>query len=99
VNPHKQPGDPIKYVVLLLFENHSFDQMLGRFKRVFNRLAGVDPGNPTVNRNDGKEFRQGETTELQIILHSRHEVNHVAAQMKDHHGRFVKDFIEAMAAA
>jgi phospholipase C len=95
MNPHQRPDDPIKHVVLLLFENHSFDQMLGCFKQVYPDLAGIDPQNPHGNRYDGQEYRQEETTERQMILDPRHEVNHVAAQMEDHNGGFVKDFIEA----
>jgi phospholipase C len=95
VNPQQQPGDPIRHVVLLLFENHSFDQMLGCFKRVYHGLAGVDPANPATNRHDGREYRQAETTERQMPLDPRHEVNHVAAQMDGHNGGFVKDFLDA----
>jgi phospholipase C len=95
MNPCQKPDDPIKHVVLLLFENHSFDQMLGCFKQVYPDLAGIDPQNPHANRYNGREYRQGPTTERQMILDPRHEVNHVAAQMEDHNGGFVKDFIEA----
>jgi hypothetical protein len=68
MNPQQRPDDPVKHVVLLMFENHSFDQMLGCFKQVYADLAGVDPENPTVNRVDGTEFKQVETTERQMIL-------------------------------
>jgi phospholipase C len=95
MNPHLRPDDPIKHVILLLFENHSFDQMLGCFKQVYPNLAGVDPSNPAVNHHDGKEYRQGPTTERQMTLDPRHEVNHVTAQMTDHNGGFIKDFVEA----
>jgi phospholipase C len=40
MNPQQQPGDPVRHVVLLLFENRSFDQMLGCLKRVYPDLAG-----------------------------------------------------------
>ena len=87
--------DPIKHVVLLMLENHSFDQMLGCFKQVYADLAGVDPNKPGVNRVDGTEFKQVETTERQMLLDPRHEVNHVLAQLADHNGGFVADFTEA----
>ncbi len=95
MNPHQQPKDPIRHVILLLFENHSFDQMLGCFQQVYHGLAGVDPKNPRVNSYDGQPYPQAETTERQMILDPRHEVNHVAAQMEDHNGGFVKDFADA----
>jgi phospholipase C len=95
MNPHQKPDDPIRHVVFLLFENHSFDQMLGCFREVYAGLKGVDPNNPAVNRSDGKEFRQAVTTERQMILDPRHEVNHVAVQMADHNGGFVNDLFQS----
>ncbi len=95
MNPQQQSDDPVKHVVLLLFENHSFDQMLGCFKQLHPNLNGVDQQKPGVNRADGAEFRQVETTERQMILDPRYEVNHVEAQMQDHNGGFVADFAKA----
>lgn len=95
MNPQQRPDDPIKHVVLLLFENHSFDQMLGCFKQVYPGLEGVDPNSPRINKYEDRQFRQEETKERQMILDPRHEVNHVAVQMQDHNGGFVKDLIEA----
>ena len=46
MNPKQQVADPIKHVVYLLFENHSFDQMLGCFKQVYPAMEGVDPARP-----------------------------------------------------
>jgi phospholipase C len=95
MNPQQRPDDPVKHVVLLMFENHSFDQMLGCFKQVYSGLAGVDPQKPGINRVNGIEFRQEETSERQMLLDPRHEVNHVQAQMADHNGGFVADFAKA----
>jgi phospholipase C len=95
MNPYQQPADSVKHVVLLLFENHSFDQMLGCFRQLYTDLKGVDPDKPAVNRADGRDFTQGPTTERQMILDPRHEVNHVAVQLTDHNGGFVRDFIDA----
>lgn len=58
MNPQQRPDDPVKHVVLLLFENHSFDQMLGCFKQVYTNLDGVDPNQSSVNRVDGTEYPQ-----------------------------------------
>jgi phospholipase C len=95
MNPQQRPEDPVKHVVLLMFENHSFDQMLGCFKQVYPDLAGVDPKKPGVNRVDGTELKQAETTERQMLLDPRHEVNHVLAQMADHNSGFLADFAKA----
>ncbi len=44
------PGaDPIEHVVVLMLENHSFDQMLGCMKEVFPELEGVDIANGKVH--------------------------------------------------
>ena len=95
MNPQQRPDDPVKHVVLLMFENHSFDQMLGCFKEVYPGLAGVDPNKPGFNRLNDTEFKQVETSERQMLLDPRHEVNHVLAQMADHNGGFVADFAKA----
>ena len=49
------PTDPIKHVVVLMLENHSFDQMLGGLKAVIPDVDGVDPAAPGQNTDaDGK---------------------------------------------
>ena len=54
------PTDPIKHVVVLMLENHSFDQMLGAFRSEFPDLEGVDPANPGTNRDkDGQDYSAG----------------------------------------
>jgi phospholipase C len=88
------PGeDPIRHVVVLILENHSFDQMLGCFKEVYPALDGVDPANPRQNRDDaGQSYQQSVTTERVMLLDPRHEVDHVARQLEDDNGGFVRDF-------
>ena len=56
------PADPVKHVVVLMPENHSFDQMLGSFRSVFPDVDGVDAALPIGNRDDqGLMYSQGET--------------------------------------
>jgi phospholipase C len=87
------PNDPIKHVVLLLLENHSFDQMLGSLKAVYPSLEGVDVANPGINKDkSGKIFQQSETRERQVISDPHHEVPHVAVQLKNGNAGFVEDF-------
>ena len=91
--PNAASDDPIKHVVLLTLENHSFDQMLGCLKEIYPHLEGVDPANPRVNKDDtGKEFAQKPTRERQMLLDPHHEVEHVATQLANGNGGFVLDF-------
>jgi phospholipase C len=88
-----QTQDPIKHVVVLMLENHSFDQMLGCMKQVYPHLEGVDPAKPNENRDyDGQVYTQTATTERQMLLDPHHEVDHVAVQLQDNNSGFVKDF-------
>jgi phospholipase C len=72
--------DPIKHVVLLALENHSFDQMLGGLQEVFPDLEGVSKTAPTPNQNvdsDGTVYFQEPTRERQMRLDPHHEVDWV----------------------
>ena len=94
------PADPIKHVVVLLLENHSFDQMLGALKQVYPDLDGIDPAHPGENKDgSGAVFKQMPTTERQMLLDPHHEVQHVAVQLADHNSGFVKDFADAYPAS
>jgi phospholipase C len=87
------PNDPIKHVVLLALENHSFDQMLGSLKQLFPELEGVTPATPNQNvDSDGTVYRQMPTEERQMSLDPHHEVQWVAEQLADMNGGFVKNF-------
>jgi phospholipase C len=90
--------DPIEHVVVLLLENHSFDQMLGSLSKVHLDLKGVDPAHPGVNYDaDGKPYYQQATTERQVRLDPKHELVNVAAQLEGGNAGFVKDYCEAFA--
>ena len=53
-------ADPIRHVVVLMLENHSFDQMLGCFKQVYPELEGVEPTARHENRDtQGRVYPQG----------------------------------------
>ncbi len=87
-------ADPIKHVVLLMLENHSFDQMLGALQEVYPDLDGVLPNAPPRVNLDitGKPIPQIETRAKQMHLDPKHEVENVAEQMQDANGSFVKNF-------
>ncbi|HVC08655.1 MAG TPA: alkaline phosphatase family protein [Elusimicrobiota bacterium] len=94
--PNKSPNleDPIKHVVFLMMENHSFDQMLGIMKTVYPELEGIDPkAPPRFNLdNAGAKYEQRPTTERQMMLDPHHEAEHVQIQLAGQNGGFVKDF-------
>src|SRR5258708_1145073 len=87
-------ADPIKHVVLLMLENHSFDQMLGALQEGYPDLDGVLPNAPPGVNLDmtGKPITQIETRGKQMHLDPKHEVENVAEQMQDANGSFVKNF-------
>jgi phospholipase C len=86
--------DKIEHVVVLILENHSFDQMLGCLKEVYPDLEGIDPNNPGGNVDDnGTRFSQTITTERQMLLDPHHEVEHVPRQIDGNNGGFVTDFV------
>jgi phospholipase C len=88
--------DPIRHVVVLILENHSFDQMLGCFKQVYPKLEGVDPANLRQNQDhQGNSYAQAVTTERIMLLDPHHEVGHVKVQLADHNGGFVRDYAES----
>ena len=87
------PDDPIRHVVLLALENHSFDQMLGCFKAIYPELDGVDPRSPGRNvDDDGRVYVQAETTERQMPFDPHHTLPNVAEHLKDGNGGFVRNF-------
>lgn len=92
-DPAAPPADPIRHVVMLILENHSFDQMLGCFKAVYAHIEGVDPAAPRENRDsEGRAYPQAPTKERIMFLDPHHEVDHVAVQLADGNTGFVRDF-------
>lgn len=90
------PTDPIKHVVVLMLENHSFDQMLGAFRSLFPDLVGVDPANPGTNRDkDGVPYSQAVTTATSVRHDPMHELDNVLRQLANNNGNFVLDYSEA----
>src|SRR5436190_11570227 len=86
--------DPIKHVVLLVMENHSFDQMLGCFQQKYPDLEGIDSKAPRFNLdNSGNKIFQKATTEKQMGLDPLHEVPDVLAQISGNNSGFVQNFV------
>lgn len=86
--------DPIKHVVLLIMENHSFDQMLGCFQSIYEDLEGVNPSAPFFNFDmKGNKVFQKPCTETQIRFDPHHDLPNVLTHLSENNGGFVKDFI------
>jgi len=67
----RDSDDPIKHIVLLLMENHSFDQMLGCLKDDYPDLEGIDVKSPSPRFNldlEGNKVFQARRTCRQIEL-------------------------------
>jgi phospholipase C len=81
--------------VLLLLENHSFDEMLGCFQQLYPEVDGVDPSQPPRWNEDpsGKKIYQQEKTSHFLVDDPKHECKNVADQLKNANGGFVEDFV------
>ena len=89
--------DHIKHVVLLMLENRSFDQVLGCFQRKYPDLEGVDPNIESGDRrynadSHGTKYYQQPGATKQTSHDPRHEVCHVAVQIKNGNTGFVLDY-------
>ncbi len=90
------PSDPIKHVVVLMFENHSFDQMLGSLQGEIEGLDGVDPSRPGFNLDDnGNRYEQRPTHSPFVSPDPIHETVNVLRQLDGDNGGFVRDYAHA----
>jgi len=93
-----QPGvaDGIEHVVLLMMENHSFDQMLGILDEVHGDLDGVHNAVDRTNVDgQGHTFRLQPTEEKQVLKDPQHDHGNVERQIADDNSGFVSDFTAA----
>jgi phospholipase C len=94
-------ASPIKRIVVLMMENHSFDQMLGWMQAEaserFPGIAGVDPAQPRSNPDGpgGAPVEQAKVDNLSIANDPGHDVGNVLRQLADHNQGFVTDFAKA----
>jgi phospholipase C len=83
--------DAIEHVVVLMLENHSFDQMLGCFKTA--GAEGVDPAHPGSNKDStGREYFQKTSNDPVVTPDPRHELEHILNQLKDGNSGFVSEY-------
>jgi phospholipase C len=87
------PVDPIRHVIVLMFENHSFDQMLGSLRAEIPALEGVDFDRGGVNLDpEGREYRQRIADPFTVAPDPMHETVDVLEQLEDDNGGFVRDY-------
>ncbi|HEX7936209.1 MAG TPA: alkaline phosphatase family protein [Paraburkholderia sp.] len=91
-NTHAR-NDPIRHVVVLLMENHSFDQMLGCLDEVHPDLDGVRNAATKTNADGkGHTFSPRPTRERQMKLDPDHEHSAVLIQIDGDNSGFVRSF-------
>ncbi len=85
---------PIKHVMVLMFENHSFDQMLGCFKAIFpGEIDGVDVASPGTNKDStGRVYLQRMASDPVVSPDPKHELDHILNQLKDGNSGFVSEY-------
>ena len=89
----KDEKDPIKHIILLILENHSFDRILGGMSEVCPGLNGVDKKNPGINFDSkGNKFIQEVTRETQMIHDPLHDHKDVMEQLSNGNSGFIKNF-------
>jgi phospholipase C len=90
--------DPVQHIVILMLENHSFDQLLGSFQgTVYADLDGIDLKNVRANIDPqtGTTVSQTETRETAIALDPPHEFVDVARQLANGNGGFIASYMHA----
>lgn len=80
-----ESADPIRHVVVLMLENHSFDQMLGDFQSKYPDLDGIDRTSaPRTNVDpQGNVYAQAPTLVRSVNPDPRHELEHVLPQIEE----------------
>ena len=87
--------DKINRVIVLMLENRSFDHVLGCLTPDIPKLDGIDPRNPGINTYDGQPYSQQAGAARFLNFDPRHELEHVAVQLKGGNGGFVQDFAQS----
>jgi phospholipase C len=90
------PSDPITHVIVVMFENRSFDHMVGALPGV----NGIDLAHPRSNRESldpGAATYSQKPVQVRLDLDPMHEVENVAQQLTTDGpcGGFVIDFAHA----
>jgi len=89
--------DPIQHVVVLMFENNSFDRMLGCMKAVYPTLEGIDPAKTWANPDypdTNRLFAQLGNAAFSIGHDPAHDLDDVLDQIDSGCTGFVRDFAQ-----
>jgi phospholipase C len=87
--------DPIRHVIVLMMENHSFDQMLGCFQDLYPGLDGIPADKPArTNDANGVAYAQSPGARLSAPFDPNHDYEHVLKQLDDGNGGFAQDFAD-----
>ena len=88
LNEFENTVDPIRHVVLLMMENHSFDQMLGSFQAIYPDVEGINSNIQRFNLDiNGNRYLQKECKLTQVALDPNHDTLNVLNQLQNskHH--------------
>ena len=85
--------DPIKHVIVLMFENRSFDHVLGGLADELNFDGVPDQGPRRVNKDDDGQFYEQIGGAARVLRYDpHHEYEHVLQQLTGGNQGFVIDF-------
>lgn len=91
-------ADPIEHVVMLMLENHSFDQMLGCMQAVNPQIDGANPAGEPHSQRDYPDrnhyIGQFPTDERLLDPDPKHDHPDVLRQLDPDYG-FVVDYLQA----
>ena len=88
-------SDNISHVIVLMLENRSFDHVLGRLKKTYPKLEGINPAAPAKNTYQGVDYVQLAGAARYLNFDPRHEYEHVMVQLSGGNGGFVQDFSQS----
>ena len=92
------PNDPIRHVIVLMMENHSFDQVLGWTKSIYPTLEGIDEKNLRTNPdypNANNVVKQSALSVPDIAGDPHHDTPDVLSQIENNNSGFVANFAKA----
>jgi phospholipase C len=87
--------DRIRHVVVLMFENRSFDHMLGDVQRVKSADGVPGPNGPREVTYDGRRYVQEPGAARALTSDLKHEAVDVMGQIANGNAGFVQDFARA----
>lgn len=86
--------DPINHVILLMLENHSFDEMLGCFQEKYPDLDGINRSQPKRFNTDAKDNKYYQDVKHTYCMRfdPKHELKDIDEQISNENAGFIKNF-------